>query len=198
MFNLWVCQIFGHPSRWPWVKVTKLPKQDRFYIVPTIVRTAYSIATKLDSYIPLVMLSTWLNFLSILSETFLTIFYVKCQMRFFFNQTFYLPCLRNDWSNWCETKRHWVNWMLRWLGYIWPWPSTLIFDLEFTRSDCISGMGGPIVMERKGRESPGCPDVKHKGNEFTGPWPLTLNFQGQMASREWEARLSLNERDGSR
>ena len=27
---------------------------------------------------------------------------------------------------------------------------TLTVDLEFSRSNCISGMGGPIVMERKG------------------------------------------------
>ena len=47
-------------------------------------------------------------------------------------------------------------------------PLTLTFDLEFSRSNCISGMGGPIVMERKGRESIGCPDVKHKGNKSTG------------------------------
>ena len=40
-------------------------------------------------------------------------------------------------------------------------PFTLTFDLEFSRSNCISGMGGPIVMERKGRESIGCPDVKY-------------------------------------
>ena len=40
-------------------------------------------------------------------------------------------------------------------------PLTLTFDLEFSRSNCISGMGGPIVMERKGRESIGCTDVKH-------------------------------------
>ena len=44
---------------------------------------------------------------------------------------------------------------------------TLAFDLEFLRSNCISGMGGPIVMERKGRESIGFPDVKHWGNEPT-------------------------------
>ena len=44
----------------------------------------------------------------------------------------------------------------------------LTFDLEFSRSNCISGMGGQIVMERKGRESIGCPDVKHYGNEPTG------------------------------
>ena len=38
---------------------------------------------------------------------------------------------------------------------------TLTFDFEFSRSNCISGMGGPIVMEWKGQESIGCPDVKH-------------------------------------
>ena len=38
---------------------------------------------------------------------------------------------------------------------------TFDFDLEFSRSNCILGMGGPIVMEWKGRESIGCPDVKH-------------------------------------
>ena len=47
-------------------------------------------------------------------------------------------------------------------------PLTLTFDLEFSRSNFISGMGGPIVMEWKGRESIGCPDVKHYGNESTG------------------------------
>ena len=46
---------------------------------------------------------------------------------------------------------------------------TFTFDLEFSRSNCISGLGGPIVMERKGRESMGYPDVKHKGNESTRP-----------------------------
>ena len=47
-------------------------------------------------------------------------------------------------------------------------PLTLTVDLEFSRSNCISRMGGPIVMERKGREPIGCPDVKHYGNESTG------------------------------
>ena len=42
-----------------------------------------------------------------------------------------------------------------------PLTLTFIFDLEFSRSNCISGMGDPIVMEGKGRESIGCPDLKH-------------------------------------
>ena len=41
-------------------------------------------------------------------------------------------------------------------------------DLEFSRSNCISGMWGSIVMEWKGWELIGCPDVKHNGSETTG------------------------------
>ena len=37
---------------------------------------------------------------------------------------------------------------------------TFAFDLEFSRSNCISGMGGLIVMEQKGWKSIGYPDVK--------------------------------------
>ena len=40
-------------------------------------------------------------------------------------------------------------------------PLILTFDLESFRSNCISGMLGPIVMEQKRRGSIGCPDVKH-------------------------------------
>ena len=39
-------------------------------------------------------------------------------------------------------------------------PLTLNFDLEFFRSNFILGLNGPIVMERKGCESIGCPVVK--------------------------------------
>ena len=38
---------------------------------------------------------------------------------------------------------------------------TYTFDLEFSRSNCMLGMGGVIVMEWKGWESIGYPDVKH-------------------------------------
>ena len=153
-------------------------------------------------------------------------------------------------------ERKWVNWMPCWLGYLWSWPLTSTFDLEFSRSNCISGMGDPIVMVRRGRELIRCPGVKHwgkwinwmlrclgyhwhwifkvkqylgngrpdcHGTKGTGvdrmPWcetlkkwvnrtlrwmgylwplPLTLNSQSQIVSREWEASLSWNERDGSR
>ena len=81
----------------------------------------------------------------------LAIFFRKISNAFYPSLKCYLPHLRNGWSNWCESKRKWVNWMLRWLGYLWTWPLT-----------------------------------------------LTLNFQGKMVSRGWEARLSWNERVGNR
>ena len=47
-------------------------------------------------------------------------------------------------------------------------------------------MGGPIVMERKRRDSIGRPDVKHSGNESTGrcaDWStFDLECQGQIVS----------------
>ena len=138
-------------------------------------------ATKRGRYTPLVMLSTWSNFGGILSETFSsTVFLRKISNACFPNRTFYLTYPRIGWSNWCGTKRKWVNWMLCWLGYLWPWHLTLTFDLEFSRSSGILGMVRPIVMERKGRRSIGCPDMKHKGNMSTGccaDWgTLTLTF----------------------
>ena len=48
------------------------------------------------------------------------------------------------------------------------------FDLEFSRSNCISGMGGSIIMERKGQESLGCPDVKH--NHYMTPRQRILSL----------------------
>ena len=125
------------------------------------VRTAHPINPKLDTYISLTMFSTWFNFEVILSKTFFCEFLHKISNAFLLSRAFYLPYLRNGWSNWCETNRKWVNWVLRWLGCLWPWPLTLTFDLEFSWSNCILGMGGPFVMEWKGLESIGCPDVKH-------------------------------------
>ena len=88
---------------------------------------------------------------------------------------------------WCETLRKWVNWTLRWLGV----PLTLIFDLQFARSNCISGMGGLLIMERKRRESKGCPDVKHWGNESTGRCPDRGTFDLCLWSSIFKVKLYL-------
>ena len=108
---------------------------------------------------------------------------VRTAHPFFHSQTFYWPYL--DWSNWCETKRKWVNWMIRCLGYLWPWPLTLTFDLEFSRSNCISGLGRgdwAIVMEWN-QSTRRCADWVTFDLDL---WPWI--FQGRIVSREWEAR----------
>ena len=55
-------------------------------------------------------------------------------------------------------------------------PLTLTFDLENSRSNYILGMGGSIVMERKGQESLGCSDVKH--NHYVTPRQRILLLTG--------------------
>ena len=113
MVNPGVWADFWYPSRWPWVKVIKLPKQDCFYLVPTI-KWGHPIATKLSRYIPLVihLIKFWRNNL----RNFFNELLCKISNAFFSSWIFYLPHLRNGWYSWCKPKRKWVNWMLRWLG----------------------------------------------------------------------------------
>ena len=93
--------------------------------------------------------------------------------------------------------------MLRWLGYLWPWPLTLNFDPWIFKVK---------LYLRNGR--PNCHGTKGTGVDrilwcytlrkwvswilhwlwYFWLWPLTLNFQGQIVSGEWEARLSWEER----
>ena len=53
---------------------------------------------------------------------------------------------------WSEILRLWVNWMLRWLGYLWPWPLTFKVKLYL-------GNGRPDYYGMKGTgvdRMPGC------------------------------------------
>ena len=73
-----------------------------------------------------------------------------------------MPYLRNGWSNWCEIKRKWVNWMLRWLGYLWPWPLTLNFIVKL-----YLGNGRPECHGTKGTgvdRMPWCETLKKRVN----------------------------------
>ena len=146
------------------------------------VRTAHPIVTKLGRYFPFAMLPTWLHFGGILSKTFLTNLYVAFQMRFP-NRTLYLPYLRNGWSNWCEIKSKWVKWMLRWLGYLSPWPLTLIFQGQFVSQErdfkvkygiChISAKNGSIVKKQKSKHIDWMLGLKwdHRVRPCPWPWP---------------------------
>ena len=107
------------------------------------------------------MLSTWLDFGGILLET---LFFVKFSLKisdvFFQGQTLYWTYLRNGWSDWCETKRRCIGWILGELcdlhhwPHPWPWPCSfkvkvwnrLIWGMGW-------GVGCVIDMDRKGCES---------------------------------------------
>ena len=133
------------------------------------------------------MLSIWLNFERILSEICLTFCFVKFKMRFpQSNIIFAISDLRNDWSNWCEIKRKWINWMLRWLKYLWPWLLLWIFEVKLYlgdgRTDCHGTKGTGVDW------MPWCETQTKYVNwmlrwlGYLRPWILTLNFQGQIVS----------------
>ena len=154
MVNLWVWEKFLAPISVTLSQGHQATKAGQNLTCPLDkVRTACPIATKLGSYIPLVMLSTWINFGGILSETFFSHkFFVKFQARF--STVEHSICHILGMVMWNKKEMSQLDAMLTRV------PLTLTLDLEFSRSNCISGMGGSIVMEQKGRESIGCPDVK--------------------------------------
>ena len=98
---------------------------------------------------------------------------------------------------WCEKLRKWVNWMLRCLGYLWSWIFKVKLYLGNGRPDCHRTKGTGVdklswcetlrIWFKLTLHWLGC------------LWPsiLTSDFQGQIVSWEWEARLSWSERGGS-
>ena len=92
------------------------------------------------------------------------VLYLPCDLEllpwpWIFKVKFWKCCIRNGRADWHGTKGMWVNRILdshcdfKLWPHPWPWP--WIFKDIFLNS-CISGMGGPISMERKGYESTGC------------------------------------------
>ena len=111
------------------------------------VRTVHPIATKLSRYPPchaFHQIKLWKNSI----KNFLANYFCKISNLFSPNRIFYLPYLRNGWSNWWN-KGDMSQLLVCWLRRLWP-------------------------------------------------WPLTLNFQSQIISRKRKARLTWNERAGSR
>ena len=98
---------------------------------------------------------------------------------------------------WCETLRKWVNWTLHWLGCLWPWIFKVKLYLRNGMPDCHRTKGTGVDR------MPWCETLRKWVNRtlrwlgYFWPLPLTLDFQGQIVSREWGALLSWNERDGS-
>ena len=121
MVNLWVWGIFWYSSPWPCVKVTKHRTGTDF--VHTI---------RLQPLVHLVYLPCHVCYLIMegLCQNLLTNFLVKLQMGFFPIEHSICYILGMGWSRWCETKRKWVNRMLRWLGFLWHWHLTFNFKVK--------------------------------------------------------------------
>ena len=85
-------------------------------------------------------------------------------------------------------------------------PLTLTLNLELSRSNYFSAMEARLSWNDRDESQWDAlmwntKEMSQLDTVLTGclwPWPLTLNFEGQIVLREWEARLTWNERDGSR
>ena len=119
----------------------------------------------------------------------------------FHGQTLFWTFLRNGWSDWCETKRKCIGWMLGIIcdldhrPHSWPWP--WIFQGLISKYLYLGN----------------CWSVKWKGSELIGYWAdyMTLPFDHThdldlavsrseseiTLSQEWHVRLTWNEKDGS-
>ena len=129
--------------KWPWPKVKAVALINKNFHDAVI--TTHSVTRKLDSYIILVMLITWLNCGWIMLETFLRIldfFIVK--------HTMVLPWEWLVLLTW--NKEEFIGWILGHLCDLdlWPWPWIIKGQIWYR---CVSGMGGPIDMEQKAFES---------------------------------------------
>ena len=107
--------------------------------------------------------------------------------------------LRNGMADWHGMKGMWVDRMLdpccgfQLSPHSWPWP--WIFKVKFWKC-CISGMGGPIDMERKGCESIGC-YTHFVTLNFHLNHDLDLGFSRsnfeKVVSQEWDGPLKWTE-----
>ena len=92
--------------------------------------------------------------------------------------------------------------MLRLLGYLWPWPLTLNFQGQIESQEWEAWLSW---NERDGSQQDALmwntKEMSHLDAVLTGvhlTLTFDLEFQGQIVSQEWEARLSWNEKDGRR
>ena len=106
-------------------------------------------------------------------------------------QTLFWPYLRNGWSDWCETKRKCIGWILGTICdiYLWPhsWPWPGCFKVNF-RNSSFSGIVGLIDVKWKRSEliwywvdCMTLPFVPHPW-----PWPWSWNFK----VRVWNSFIS--------
>ena len=109
-------------------------------------------------------------------------FSLKISDLFFQGQTLFWPYLRNGWSDWCETKREYIGWILGTMYDLDRWPSLMTLTLDVSRSNFEIALSPELLVWLMWNE-------KEVSWYDTGPivWPcplttpmtLTLEFQGQ-------------------
>ena len=113
---------------WPWPKVTAVTLTNKiFSCLQDKVRTTQLITTKLGSYIPLVMLITWLDFGGILVKTFFCQIFKK-KFGCVFSRSNTVLDISQEWLvrliwNEKEVHRLHTGWTM------WPWPLTSLMTL---------------------------------------------------------------------
>ena len=109
--------------------------------------------------------------------------FLKISDVFFRSQTFYWIYLRNGWSDWCETKRMHIGWILGELCDLdlWP-PHDFLHDLWFFKvkfqNSCISGIVIWLMWYKK-RANQLDTGLTVWSYPLTTPMTLTLLFPGQ-------------------
>ena len=152
-------EMYSMTFPWPWPKVTS---------VASISKNLLVCAIKWEP--PIGSLQTWQHYgpshgyylirfwRSSVGNCYFGKFSLKNLDVFFQGQTLFWPYLRNGWSDWCETKRKCIGWILGTIcdldlwPHWWPWPWSWNFKVKVWNS-FISGMGRLIDMKRKGCES---------------------------------------------
>ena len=120
---------------WPSPNVTAVTLINKNLLICSIQWEPLNI-TKLMSYILLVMIIIWLYFGGILWQNlYLSIFFYIWD-GFFFKVKHYWTYLKNGWSDWCETKKRFIGWILGELCDLdlWPQPWPWFLRSNFKRA----------------------------------------------------------------
>ena len=129
---------------WPWPKVTVAASINKN--LHDKVRTTHPVTTTLGSFIALIMVIRFWR--RAVGNCCFGKFSVKNSDVIFQGQTLFWPYLRNCWSDWYETKRKCIGWILGMICDLdlwppsspWPWMSNF-------EKNCVSGIFGVIVVK---------------------------------------------------
>ena len=131
--------------RWPWLTAVTLINKNLL-----VCRIKWEPLNQSLQNLVAISPWSWLSPYYILEEFCWKFFF--CPDVFFQGQTLYWTYVRNGWSDWCETKRRCIGWILGKLcdldlsPDLWPWPRS--FKVKVWNS-LIWGMGGWLTWNEK-------------------------------------------------